>query len=170
MKPAPCRLTPRSASFRRVRGFTLTELMITLTVMAILLGIGIPSFRSFVDGQRVKSASYELMTSMAIARSEAVKRNTSITLAPDTAGTWAAGWTIKAGTTLLHQQPAFPNLTISRLPAAAPATVIFQSTGRPDPASATLSKSYFQITGVTALRCITLDAVGIPSSSSAACP
>ncbi|MBW7861899.1 MAG: prepilin-type N-terminal cleavage/methylation domain-containing protein, partial [Rhodocyclaceae bacterium] len=31
----------------RSRGFTLTELMITVTILAILLGIGVPSFLEF---------------------------------------------------------------------------------------------------------------------------
>jgi type IV fimbrial biogenesis protein FimT len=155
-----------------VRGFTLTELMITLTVMAILLGVGIPSFRSFVDGQKLKSASYELMTTITIARSEAIKRNTSVTIAPVTTGAWASGWTVKAGPTqiLVHEQGSFPLVTISRLPSGAPATVVIQASGRPDPASSTLSKSYFQINGSSGVRCVTLDAVGIPSSSSTACP
>jgi type IV fimbrial biogenesis protein FimT len=157
---------------RAARGFTLIELMVTLTILAIMLGLGVPAFRNFTDGQKVKSASYELSTSFAIARSEAIKRNTSVTIAPVTSGSWASGWTVKAGTanTLVHEQGSFPLLTISRLPSGAPANVVFQATGRPDPASSSASRSYFQINGSASVRCITLDAVGIPSTSSTSCP
>ena len=41
------------------RGFTLIELMIVVTLLAVMLGIAAPSFRDFMAGQRVKTAAGE---------------------------------------------------------------------------------------------------------------
>src|SRR5687767_13538734 len=99
----------------RSRGFTLVELIITVAILAVLMAVGVPSFRAFVQNQKVKSASFELMSALVLARSEAVKRNTDVKLEPDTAGAWAEGWAVKygAGPTTVLKQPALPGLTIT---------------------------------------------------------
>ena len=142
------------------RGFTLIELMVTVTVLAILMGVGIPSFRSFVQGQKVKSATHDLMTALTLARSEAVKRNTNVTLAPTTADAWASGWTVNHGTgpTTVLQQAALPGLTIT-----GPTNVIYSGAGRPD------AGSTFQVTGDSSVKCVKVDQTGIPSSKHGAC-
>ena len=75
------------------RGFTLVELMIGLVLVAILMGIGLPLFRSFILEQRLRATSSDLRVALTMARSEAVKRNRFIALVPDADG-WGAGWTI----------------------------------------------------------------------------
>lgn len=57
------------------RGVTLPELMIAIAVVAILLGVGVPSLREFILTQRVKAVNAQLVTDMQFARSEAVARN-----------------------------------------------------------------------------------------------
>lgn len=160
--------TPSSAQ----GGFTLIELLVVLTVLGIMMGIGVPSFRTFVNGQRVKSAATELMTTALIARSEAVKRNGTVTVAPVTASAWTGGWSaaVTAGGTLLHQQEALQNLTITTYTDSACTTagnvssVVFGSTGR---ASAS-SCFKFASDSTTTTRCVKLDLSGIPASG--ACP
>jgi len=61
-------------------GFTLLELMVALTVLALLLGIGVPSFRDFVRNSRMTAAANDIVTDFSIARSEAVKRRVPVTL------------------------------------------------------------------------------------------
>src|SRR5260370_31984990 len=77
-------------------GFTLIELVVTLTVLAILATVALPSYQNFVLTQRVRGASYDLMTSLVFARSEAIKRNASVSMT-QAAGGWAQGWTVSAG-------------------------------------------------------------------------
>ena len=72
------------------RGFTLIELMVTLVVLAILLGIGVPSFTEWVRKSRIQAATSNYTGLLAQARSEAVNRQKAITLAPATGG-WSAG-------------------------------------------------------------------------------
>src|SRR5579859_7733188 len=62
------------------QGFTLIELLVTLTVLAVLLTVAVRSYQSFVVTQRIKGASYDLMTALIFARSEATKRNASVNL------------------------------------------------------------------------------------------
>lgn len=148
----------------RDHGFTMIEMLVTLTVIGIMMGIGVPSFRSFVAGQQIKTASYDLMTSLVMARSEAIKRNTDVIIAPDTANAWAGGWTVKYGATTVVQQPALSGVTITK----GPASVTYKSTGRPT------ASSNFEVAGATSsnpsIRCVKVDLTGIPTTQTAACP
>lgn len=83
------------------RGFTLIELLLTVVIGSILLGIGMPSFKSFVQNSRVTTQTNEFVTAVNTSRSEAIKRSTPITLCASTDGAtcagsnnWATGWII----------------------------------------------------------------------------
>lgn len=62
------------------RGFTLIELMITLAVGSILLGISIPSFTHAVHKHQSKSAAHHLLSAYQFSRYEAVKRGKTLTV------------------------------------------------------------------------------------------
>lgn len=55
-------------------GFTLIELMVTIAVAAILLGVAVPNFVVFLQNNRLVSQINELSGMLNFARSEAVKR------------------------------------------------------------------------------------------------
>ena len=59
---------------RRPSGFTLLELMIALTVAGIIMAAAIPSMRNFIRNNRLTSAANDLLHSIQVARTEAVKR------------------------------------------------------------------------------------------------
>ena len=86
-------------SARRVtqRGVTLIEVMIVLSIVALLLAFGVPSFREFVARNRLDGAAQELMTSLQLARSEATRRGAQVAVRlAGTAGSknWGSGWTM----------------------------------------------------------------------------
>lgn len=144
-------------------GFTLVEMLVTLTVLGVLMGVAVPSFRSFVAGQKIKTASHDLMTAMVIARSEAIKRNADVTVAPYTANTWESGWTVKVApsATTVHQQQEMTGVTITK----GPANVVYKGNGRPT------APSNFEVAGSTsAVKCVKVDLTGIPSTQPVACP
>lgn len=80
-------------------GFTLIELMVVLSVAAILASLAVPSFRSVVQNNRLATQANELSGTLNFARGEAIKRGSSVTVcvstdqATCTGGTaWAGGW------------------------------------------------------------------------------
>src|SRR4026208_2441362 len=110
---------------RRMRGFTRTELMIVVAVFGALVAVPLPNYNQFVRNQRVKNASFDVFSSLVLARSEAITRNTAVTLAPVPAGTGTSGWTVTcAGGTVLRRQEAIPCITIT-----GPTNVVYRGTG-----------------------------------------
>src|SRR5207244_13354167 len=67
-----------SASVRAQRGFTLTELMVTVAVAGVLAMMAVPNMRSFVQNNRLSSASNDLLRSFNLARTEAIKHQTNV--------------------------------------------------------------------------------------------
>ncbi len=57
------------------RGMTLIEILVTVAILAIVLGLGIPSMREWMMKQRVSSIAAELVTDLQLARSEAIRTN-----------------------------------------------------------------------------------------------
>lgn len=95
---------PMNRVNRWQKGFTLIELMIVLTIVAVLLLIASPNYDSVMIGSRLDKERLGLATSLALARSEAVKRGVPIRLCKGTsnlactgsstgATTWV-GWSV----------------------------------------------------------------------------
>jgi type IV fimbrial biogenesis protein FimT len=63
-----------------LRGFTLVELMVTVAVVAILMAIGAPQLRSFLQKQQVAADMETLKTSLQLTRSEALKHNGRVSM------------------------------------------------------------------------------------------
>ncbi len=80
------------------RGFTLIELLITISIVAILLGVGLPSFVNFIDNNRVTSQANDLVYSFHMARSEAVKRGAEVRVVSIGGSNWNSGWRVVADT------------------------------------------------------------------------
>lgn len=148
----------------RERGFTLVELVVVVTIIGVLAALVAPSFFDFMVQQRIRNAAYELIADLTYARSEAVKRNSTVTVTK--ASTWAGGWTITdAGGTTLRQHPAFSNsVTI----AMGSASVGFTRDGR---ASTVASFTLDDTGGKTSIppRYICVDLSGRPRSTDTSC-
>lgn len=79
--------SPGGRPNRSVRGFTLLELAITLTVLAVMIGIAAPLFTGMSNGNRLVSNANEMVAAMQIARSEAIRGNVRTTLCQSINGT-----------------------------------------------------------------------------------
>jgi type IV fimbrial biogenesis protein FimT len=90
------------ADRRRGSGFTLIELITTITIGAILLAIGVPSFKFVTSANRASSEINALLGDMQFARGEAIKEGLTVTIcaaangAPPCLGTtaWQNGWIV----------------------------------------------------------------------------
>lgn len=85
------------------KGFTLLELMVTLVVLAIALGIGFPSLAAAIERTRITNTYHLLTASLMAARTAAITRAEPITVYPSRDGrhcrddqVWEGGWIIFA--------------------------------------------------------------------------
>jgi len=167
-----------NVSGRRMGGFTVIEMMVVVAIIAILSMLAVPSMRDMITTQRVKTASFDMFAGLVLARSEAIKRNTSVPITPN-GGDWALGFVATdAHANVLSRQDAFipskggvadlPPGGMAPLALVGPATVTFNSMGR-STALATFAITAPDIPN-TSYRCIKLDLSGRPVSLVGTCP
>lgn len=149
---------------RRARGFTLPELLAVVAVMAILATVAAPSFSELIASQRAKGAASDMFGSLLRARSEAIKRNVEVTLAPSGEG-WEDGWSIAHpgdADILLEDRGAVPGATIT-----GPASVTYLPNGRVK--GADVPEFDIEVSGAGQHRCIAVDLSGRPYQTKAEC-
>jgi type IV fimbrial biogenesis protein FimT len=135
-----------------MRGFTLIELMVTLVVAGILLALAAPRFSNLVQGDRLTGQANKLVLDLSVARSEAIKRGTSVTVCKqdpaqsgpscNTTGsdTWTGGWVtfvdddgdgqISAGESVLHvREPLEGAKNTMTASAGADTSAVFAASG-----------------------------------------
>ncbi len=87
---------------QRILGFSLIELIVTLTIASVLLAVAVPSFQTFVRSNQVSSQINGLVADLTLARTEAVKRMTVVTVCNSndqqgcTDTSWSDGWIVWA--------------------------------------------------------------------------
>jgi type IV fimbrial biogenesis protein FimT len=84
-------------------GFTLIELMIGVGIMALVLGLAMPSYKSWIQNTQIRNAAESLLYGLQMARSEAVTRNVDINF---TLGTSGSKWTVGCQTAVVDVCPA----------------------------------------------------------------
>ena len=103
--PAPTRIPPA-----RPRGFTLTELLVIMAIIAIFASFAIPSFRGLLGSASVSGAVNAFVSDTRYARGEAMRRGKSVTIcrsanaaaippkcsaaSEPTVGSWMEGWVV----------------------------------------------------------------------------
>jgi type IV fimbrial biogenesis protein FimT len=148
---------------------TLVELLTVLSIVAILATIAVPNLSDAMATQRLRAAGTDLMSSLLLARSEAIKRNAQVAVAPQSAGAWTSGWRVAtvAADEQVDKKDALGNRVVVAL---APASIVYGRNGR--------------LTGVAAVqvefrdgdgrpgveaRCVSIDPSGLPKLASGAC-
>jgi type IV fimbrial biogenesis protein FimT len=112
-----------TTALHRVAGYSLFELVITMSIVAILMAIAVPSYRYVTSSNRSTSEINGLLSDLQFARAEAIKLGQTVTACPSSSSTgctataWNAGWivftdgpvvgTVDGNDAVIRIQPAF---------------------------------------------------------------
>jgi prepilin-type N-terminal cleavage/methylation domain-containing protein len=173
----------RRYSGASLAGFSLVEMMIAIAIVGILAGIAMPAFRDMIHAQRIRGTATDLYMALLSARSEAMKRNASVSVVA-AAGGWCDGWEVQVQSSgmVLQTQTVdrtnavlvgpstfvgFPPPTTNPCPAPAaypPTAITFGANGRPITASAGARVTIYapQYLNTVRARCISLSLNGMP--------
>lgn len=103
---------------RNQAGFTLLELLITLSIVAIILGVGTPSFLNLSQDNNLIGQTNSMLGTIRFARSEAIKRNTDVIICQSSNGVectnledWTQGMMVFVDTNNngVYEAPANPD-------------------------------------------------------------
>jgi type IV fimbrial biogenesis protein FimT len=150
-------------------GFTAIELLTVMAIIAIVAAIAMPDLSNLLVNQRLRAAGTDLMSSLIVARSEAIKRNGPVEVRPASGADWTQGWVVQATASneqLDKKNPLGSNVTVS----LAPASIAYQHNGRLT--SATTNKVQFSDTrsgSALSPRCLVIDPSGLPKLILGAC-
>jgi type IV fimbrial biogenesis protein FimT len=102
----PCRAHCLASSLASAqRGFTLVELLITISLLGIVLAVGIPSFQDLIRSNQASALGVEFSRDVSRARSEAISTNRCVKMCQSDAGSgtcattgndWQRGWVMFA--------------------------------------------------------------------------
>lgn len=160
---------------RRARGFTLVELLVTVTVLALLAAVAVPSFQNLIRENQLTATANDLVASLLMARSEAVRRESEARVSAN-GGDWSTGWIVEAENpttlqfnTISSFSPSSSDFVITAVGATADAPIRFNSNGR-SIASYTSNVDYIKLTmGDDHVRYLCLSATGRPYAKKEEC-
>ena len=141
-------------------GFTLVELMITVAIGAVLLGVALPNYQDMVKNNCMTATTNSLIANLQLARSEAIKRNQNIRLVANVSG-WGLGWTIQSPTNVVIRDVSLTCSQTTLTESGGSTTLTYKPSGFiDDPATFTVCDDRTAETG----RRITINAVGRPNT------
>jgi type IV fimbrial biogenesis protein FimT len=168
----------RSRSRRAVSGITLIELMAVIAIVAILLTIGVPSFKYISNSYRVSGEANGLLGDLQFARVEAIREGQTVTVCVSSDGancsgtsTWQSGWivfsdpngnqTVDPGETVLRIQAPFTS-TDTFTPSAVLEAVTFNREGFAQnmPGAGVTLVLHDATANSTWTRCLTMTIIG----------
>jgi prepilin-type N-terminal cleavage/methylation domain-containing protein len=89
-------------------GFTLTELMVTIAVVAILASLAIPNFIAWLPNYRLQSGAEEIQSTLQLARMTAIKENATATVTFNTANETYQASVLKSGVVRIFRSGRMP--------------------------------------------------------------
>ena len=78
-------LTPN----KRQAGVTIIELLIGIALLGVLVGMGVPTFRSWLQNSQIRTAADRVINGVQLARSEAIRRNKPVEFDLRTGANWS---------------------------------------------------------------------------------
>jgi len=168
---------------RIYRGFTIIELMITISLLAVMVVVGVPSFNSIMNTNETAANSNAFLSALKVARTEATKRRQNIIVCASNnqsdcaSNDWSDGWIVfedtdggndfDAGETIIDTYNLQAGFTVTRA-SAGPDQILFAATGLSDSTVAqtfTVCKS-----NTTSGRILTVERSGLVTGANVNCP
>lgn len=113
----------------RNKGFTLVELMVTVAIAAILLGVAMPAFQSMSRNNAVRATTNDLISSINLARQQSMSMRTGVTVSPASGG-WDDGWELTFDDAAAGEDAEFtPRRNVSITSSSGNADLVFSSRG-----------------------------------------
>lgn len=159
---------------RNQTGVSLIELMIAISILAIILFLGVPSFQSFFESSRARTISNDMTATLQLARSEAIKRRETVTVCVRNADgsdcsasstDWNDGWLIidSNNNPIRVWAPLSSNINGNGLDGSL-ANLSFDRSGSASQAAT------FEVNVVNNERCINIAITGRVNVSQGVCP
>lgn len=79
---------------RAAKGFTLIELMVVVSMIAVLSTLAMPSLVALASNQTLSNSASDLLSAVLQARSSALKENRRVLVQPTSNSNWSSGWII----------------------------------------------------------------------------
>lgn len=155
----------------------MVEAVVVIALIAIIAALALPGYTSFIGTMSAKTVAFDLIGDLTMARSEALKRNETITIAP-LAGDWANGWQVlepdnedadDQPQVLRQRDGGKSKVTISVAPKAG---LVFQPNGRLQGTEANTGNVAWSITSSATgaiSRCVVISPAGSARSKPGAC-
>jgi type IV fimbrial biogenesis protein FimT len=146
------------------RGFTMIELIVTMSVAAILAAIAVPGFVAISQGERRIAEVNDMVLALNYARSEAVKQNSPTGVSVTANGSWAGGWNVCCTSTgiSVNTLPAIDSRSTltANLAGTAPVAVTFDSSGAQLPSSGTVLFTFCDSRGAASATAVEVNPRG----------
>ena len=148
-------------------GFTLVELLSVITIIAIGAALAMPSLRAALVSQRVRAASTDLVSSLLIARSEAIKRSDLVRVEPRSGDDWSNGWRV-VGVTDGDQIDRKDALGEGAYVSRAPTSIVYERHGRLTMPGIVRIELVDTVSSARN-RCVVVDPAGLPRLVTGSC-
>jgi type IV fimbrial biogenesis protein FimT len=97
----------------RQQGMSLIEVMVAITLAAILLALGAPSFYTGMQNRQIRTAADAIQNGLQMARTEALRRNRNVKFALRDGNSWTVGCD-PVDTTVVDGQESCPAVLQTR--------------------------------------------------------
>jgi type IV fimbrial biogenesis protein FimT len=178
---------------KRQAGFTLTEFLVVTAIVAILLGIGVPSYKYITNSYRMAAELNSLVGDLMYARAEAIKEGQPVAICTSSDGltcsgntSWQGGWIVFPDPTaggagdvpasILHVQLPFTGTDTLTSPNNPVSSVLFNREGfaQGDGVGAAFAATQYDLKDATAnnawTRCLSISAQGMIQIETATAP
>ena len=162
-------MTREPSCLRRRDGFTLVEMLMVTSILTFLTILSLPSLTSVIANNRLQSAGTDLMSSVLLARSEAIKRNGRVEILPTTASDWTSGWRVQVAATG-EQLDKRTTIGSQGQVVGAPTAIVYEHTGRLiTPGTSQVQFQDPERRPYAQSRCLVIDSSGLPKLSMGGC-